>query len=194
MLLQAFTVDEAVIFEYLADLDFYYKYSYGNPLSSVLPCTLIKSMLESTISPTKVTVNFAHAELLSLLITALGAKHDRKPLLAENFEEQHRRKFKVSKLVPFASNFAAVTYNCSLRRSSSSFSFLSQSSNVEADTKILMLLNQEPIDVPWCVGGSICTINEMSQMFHNSGMRNCPYGICGDSFVNPKIPTEDTTC
>lgn len=198
IILQAFTEHETVIMEYMVDLDSYYKYSYGSRLSSVLPCRLIKSMLEttSTTSPNKVTATFGHSQLMTLLSTALGIKRDRIPLLASNFEQQLNRQFKVGNIAPYAANFAAVKYNCLLSRSGTSFSSVSQSSSgaYNAETKVLMLLNQEPIEMPWCVGGAICTIDEMWQMFRRSEMRDCPYGICGDSFAKPKIFERADSC
>lgn len=178
----------------MADLDYYYKYSYGNELASVLPCTLIKSMLQalehSDTRSGKVIVNFGHAKTLLLLITALGIKHDAERLLASNFEQQQSRQFRMSEFDSFAANFAAVKYNCSsLGNASSSSSSISdsESSNVNnGKAKVLMLLNQVPIEMPWCIAGSICTIDEISQMFYNSGMSNCPHDICGSAFANAK--------
>lgn len=171
-------MEEAIILEYLSDLDLYYRYSYGSEISPKLPCTVIKSMIDTMLlenSPNKVTAFFAHAELLLLIITALGAKYDRSPLLASNFEQQRNREFQSSKLVPYASTFSAVKFICSAESGTSSSGRL--------DTKILLLLNQKPIKMPWCAGGYICTIAEMTNMFDRSVMRNCPNDICGERFA-----------
>lgn len=171
-------MEEAIILEYLSDLDLYYRYSYGSELSPKLPCTVIKSMIDTMLlenSPNKVTAYFAHAELLLLMITALGAKYDHLSLLASNFEQQRNREFQTSKLVPYASTFSAVKFICSTESGTSTSGRL--------DSKILLLLNQKPITVPWCVDGYICTISEMLNMFNKSPMRNCPDDICGERFA-----------
>lgn len=115
------------------------------------------------------TANFAHGKAMLLLLTALGAKKDSNPLLASNFNHQQNRQFRSSKWAPFAANFAAVKYNCSFDRQI-----------------VLMLHNGKPIEMPWCEAGSICTVSEISKMFYSSGMKSCPFGICGDEFANAK--------
>lgn len=187
--------------EYLADLEYYYKYSYGNALAKVLPCALIKSMIEavdnSNTSTANVIVNFGHAKTLLLLVTALGIKRDATPLLASNYEQQQNRQFRLSAFDSFAANFAAVKYNCpspSGGPANSSAASSSSESSSDGNTKILMLLNQEPIEMPFCAGGSICTIDELLQMFYSSEMSKCPHGICGIEFANAKDLGSDYRC
>lgn len=150
---------------------------------------MLETMTSSNTS-IKVSANFGHAKTMLLSLTALGAKRDAKQLLASNFEQQQNRKFKLSELDPFAANFAAVKYKCSscnsVARNSSYYTSHSSDSNGDCESKVLMLLNGKPIDMPWCNGGSICTVDEISRMFQRSGMCNCPYDICGHAFVHAK--------
>lgn len=186
--------------EYLGDLDLYYKYSYGSELARKLPCNTVQSMISAMTnseSTNKVTALFTHAELLSMLITSLGGKHDAEPLLATNFEQQKNRLYRSSKLVPYASSLAAIKYNCVLNMTSSSFS---ASTGISSDVKtideplVVLMLNQEPFEVPWCKGKYICTLTELTDMFKNSSMKNCPFDICGDEFAHSKGAVAKYTC
>lgn len=172
--LQAFDLHEATVLEYLSDLELYYKLSYGNgQLNGKLPCVAIKDMLtsmEDDTTPNKVTAYFSHAELLTMIITALGAYQDEEPLMADNYERMKNRQFRTSNWVPYASNIAAVKYNCPAYDEPDS-------------VKILMLQNQQPFAMSWCRDGSVCTLEEMQNMFYNSTMSQCPYGICGQQFA-----------
>lgn len=170
----AFDLHEATVLEYLSDLELYYKLSYGNEeLNGKLPCAAIKDMLtqmEDDMSPNKVTAYFSHAELLTMIVTALGAYRDVEPLTAHNYETMKDRQFRTSNWVPYASSIAAVKYNCPANDEPNS-------------VKILMLLNQQPLALDWCRDGSVCTLKEMQNMFFNSTMNQCPYGICGEKFA-----------
>lgn len=159
---------------YLSDLHSYYKASYGfSPLAEKLPCAAVKDMYDTIHSvsgadnPLKVTAYFTHSTMLLMLITAFGLKHDQLPLRGDNFDRQQNRQFKTSQLVPYASNLAAVKYGCDNGR----------------EDKVLFLLNQRPVSMPWCADGEICTINEIGNMFGNSTMHNCPCDICGTEFA-----------
>lgn len=43
----------------------------------------------------------------------MGFFKDEKPLTAENFSQQHNRKFRTGQIVPYAANLAFVLYECS---------------------------------------------------------------------------------
>lgn len=144
--------------------------------------------MESPSSSNKVTAYFAHAELIAMILTALGAKNDPVQLLASNFEQQKDRQFRSSKLLPFASSFAAVKYSCSANAGDTS----SSDSVVIDEPKIMLLLNHKPLDVPWCKDRSVCTLTEMWQMFKSSPMRSCPHGICGKEYALSKGLLPDT--
>lgn len=155
--------------EYYSDLDNYYKASYGFPLSEKIPCILVKDMIMNMKHNTKkhkVSAYFAHASVLLMLVTAFGVAQDSAPLRANNFDQDENKQFSTSKLVPYASNFAAVKYTCKTGRG-----------------RVLFLLNQQPMAVNWCQSGALCTIEEIEKFYRKSSMANCPYGICGKQFV-----------
>lgn len=172
--LQAFSLQEAKVLEYLADLDFYYRLSYGDDqLSSKLPCVAINDLLkfvEDDTSSTKVAAYFSHAELLLMILTAFGAKRDAIPLMADNIVHQKHRHFRASRLVPYAASIAAVKYEC-------------PSAKTGHRRKVQFLLNQRPLKMPWCKNRSVCSIGDIRRYFDNSTMRHCPHQICGKKFA-----------
>lgn len=150
----------------------YYKCSNGyKEYSEKLPCAAVKDLLETmedgSSTDNTVTAHFTHSALLLMILTAIGALSNELPLLATNYEMQENRQFKLSEICPYASSLAAVKYKCDAGQPS----------------KVLMLLNQKPIAMPWCKNGSICTPTEIRRMFEQSPMKNCPYGICDKKFV-----------
>lgn len=184
--IQAFTLEQAKILEYLGDLDLYYKLSYGNaPLNTKLPCAAIQDMLrfmENDSSPNKVTAYFSHAELLILLLTAFGTHNDTLPLMGTNYKQQQHRQFRSSQMVPYAANLAAVKYDCD------------NSTTEDGKRKILFLLNQRPLKMKWCGNRSVCTVAEFRKFFDDSPMRDCPYGICGDEFAKLSLAESNVAC
>lgn len=160
--------------EYDEDLDFYYRLSYGDGfLTKKLPCVAIKDLLNNMVNhytSNKVTAFFSHAELVLMILTALGAKHDKLPLMADNFLQQKNRKFYTSRLAPYAASIAAVKYEC-MAKSGKTYN------------RVQFLLNQKPLKMNWCKKGSVCKISEIQQYFNNSTMSQCPNGICGKEFA-----------
>lgn len=181
--IQAFTLEHAEILEYLADLDLYLKLSYGNgDLNRKLPCASIQDMLhfmENESSPNKVTAYFSHAELILLMLTAFGTHNDAIPLLGTNYAQQQNRKFRSSKMVPYAANLAAIKYDCPT------------SHQIDGQRKILFLLNQKPLHMKWCAEGSICTVTELRNFFDKSPMSNCPRNICGKNFAKLSVASNN---
>ena len=108
----AFTPEHVNVLEYLDDLKYYYKASYGNPENENIMCATVQDMvrnLESTTNP-KVVAYFAHASGIQLLLTALGVAKDKATLRADNYELMKSRVFRTSELSPFAANLAVVKY------------------------------------------------------------------------------------
>lgn len=134
---------------------------------------MIKHMSDDH-SARKVAVYFSHAELLLMIISALGAFEDAEPLLYSNYETMKHRQFRTSVLTPYASSIAAVRYDCPKT----------------SENKIVMLLNEKPFIMPWCKDGPICTLQELENYFLNSTMKNCPYGICGKQFASRSVASK----
>lgn len=127
---------------------------------------MLEYLKDSWTEPTKVTAYFSHSTMLLMMFTAFGNYYDPLPLLASNYDQQQNRQFKTNKISPYAANFAAVKYECSLSK-----------------PKILFLHNQQPLSMNWCKLGSICTIDEIRKFYENSAMKNCPCDICNKKFA-----------
>lgn len=170
------------IIEYYYDLMNYYKCSYGlGPIAKNLACLAVKNMIQNMAiknnsTTQKVTAYFSQSPLILLMLSAFGAQYDSMPLLANNYYSQQNRKFRISKITPFAANIAAVKYQCK-----------------NSDDKILFLLNQLPLKMNWCRDGELCTITELENMFEKSTMRNCPFDVCEQKYFNAASAVDNTT-
>lgn len=108
----AFTHEHVNVLEYAEDLKYYYKASYGSPLSKNMMCAAVKDMvmnMRSEDNP-KVIAYFSHASAIQLFLTALGYAKDNDALRADNYGNMKYRKFRASVVSPFASNIAVVKY------------------------------------------------------------------------------------
>ena len=108
----AFLPEHVNILEYLEDLKYYYKASYGSDLNLNIMCAAVKDMVKNLRSEEqpKVTAYFTHASAIQLFLTALGYGKDTEHLTAENYSNMKYRKFRASVWSPFASNLAVVKY------------------------------------------------------------------------------------
>lgn len=70
---------------------------------------------------------FGHSSNVLSAILRLGFAKDSTKLLSTNFDDMRDRKWKTSYLIPFASNFMAVLYNC------------------KGVKKVIFFLNENPI-------------------------------------------------
>lgn len=108
----AFTPEHVNVLEYLEDLKYYYKASFGSEINSKIMCAAVKDMvmnLQSEDNP-KVIAYFTHASAIQLFLAALGYGKDNDALRADNYNLMKYRKFKSSILSPFSSNIAVVKY------------------------------------------------------------------------------------
>lgn len=120
--------------------------------------------LESKEQP-KVSAYFTHSASVQLFLTALGALKDAVPLRADNYAQMNRRKFKSSETIPFASNVAAIKYDCP---------------NDNERTKIMFFLNQKPLDFSFCNVG-LCNWSEMKRMYAHFDGADCARSFCSYS-------------
>lgn len=114
-----FNKEQLKLLEYAEDLKYYYKSGYGNEINRQVGCAPLKDLyqkFETTVnnggtpSGNKVTVFFTHSTTIQTFLTAMGVAKDNQPLTADNYYQQQHRKWRTSKIDPFASNLAAVLY------------------------------------------------------------------------------------
>lgn len=153
--------------EYWEDLGSYYELGYGRSLNPNIPCEAVKDMmthLKSRDLP-KVVAYFAHSATIQLLLTALGAAKDFDALTADNYANMMRRKYRTSQLAPFASNLAAIKYECP--------------QEVERN-KIMFFLNEKPIDFGWCKVG-LCDWSDVEEKYKKYVNADCLNTFCTNS-------------
>ncbi|CAL7933071.1 unnamed protein product [Xylocopa violacea] len=162
----AFTEDELKIFEYEKDLHYYYHTSYGRNNSSDIGCPLLQDMFKrftelengDSSKEQQGVFYFSHSSALQLFFTAMGIAEDATPLKASNFENMEDRKWRVSHLVPFAANIAAIFYKC------------------DSSNKVRFYLNEKPLHYEGCENG-VCDWEYLKKRFE-AKVSNCNIDFC----------------
>lgn len=152
--------------EYAQDLKYYRETAYGNAaLNANVGCESVKDMLrqlDNADNPV-VTAYVAHSSTVQLFLTALDTFRDAMPLRADNYDQMAGRKYRISQISPFAANVAAIKYDCP---------------NDEDDrTKVMFLLNQKPMELPFCNVG-VCSWLEVKRMLSHFDGANCERFFC----------------
>lgn len=153
--------------EYREDLKYYYASSYGRSINSNMQCEAVADMLkhlESRDLP-KVVAYFTHATAIQLFLTALGAAKDSDALRADNYYSMSRRNWRSSVLSPFASNFAAIKYECP---------------EENERQKVMFFLNEKPLDFSWCKVG-LCSWSDVRDMFKRYSHGDCASTYCSNA-------------
>ncbi|XP_016980736.1 multiple inositol polyphosphate phosphatase 1 [Drosophila rhopaloa] len=160
----AFLPEQVTVFEYLEDLKYYYGSSYGFPENERLNCRLVQDLLTHLSSPVSphVVAHFGHSTGLLTLVTALGIKKDDIKLRADNYESLTSRRFKSSRIDPFASNFVAVKYVCPAQLDRE---------------KVQFFLNQEAVQLDWCKVG-LCKWSDVLDKYKDISNADCGDYFC----------------
>lgn len=170
---QAFTPNQINVLEYREDLKYYYAASYGRTINTNIECEAVADMLrhlESRDLP-KVVAYFSHASAIQLFLTALGAAKDSDALRADNYHSMSRRNWRSSAISPFASNFAAIKYECP---------------EENERQKIMFFLNEKPLDFNWCKVG-LCNWSDVREMYKRYSRGDCAATYC--SMAASSMPT-----
>ncbi|XP_070975426.1 multiple inositol polyphosphate phosphatase 1-like [Oncorhynchus clarkii lewisi] len=118
-----FDETDAQVLEYKNDLKQYWKRGYGHDINRKSSCALFHDLfnrLDKAAHEIRfghvseaVTIQVGHAETLLPLLALMGFFRDETPLTADNFDLQHGRTFRTSRIVPYAANLVFVLYDCS---------------------------------------------------------------------------------
>lgn len=154
----------------MEDLEKYYKNSYGRKVNSRLSCSAVQDMLNhlDTNDGPKAITYFTHSRAILMLLTALRVAHDSDTLRAENYYNMQQRKWRISDLTPFASNFMAVKYDCP--------------NEVEAE-KVMFFLNEKPVHFDWCKVG-LCNLSDVKKQYKEYNDIKCEDFYCTSSAVS----------
>lgn len=148
-----------IVFEFFEDLEYYWVDGYGYPLTYHQACPAIKDMIErinpeATTSTT--TVYFTHSGTILKLLAKLNLYKDDRPLLHTDFD--YDRKWRVSKIDPFASNIFIVVFDCG-----------------DDGHKVLVLHQERPVVIPGCDPESnLCSLDIFMNLFKND-VENCKF-------------------
>lgn len=148
--------------EYRDDIMYFYKSSHGSKLNRNIKCAAIKDMLkrlDDKAGP-KTTVYFSHSSALQLLLTGLGAMQDDFNLKSDNFTQMYMRKWRTSRISPFAGNIAVVRYEC-----------------IEND-QVKFFLNEKLLHLDWCQTNGACNWQDFKDKYAFYANENCDEIYC----------------
>ncbi|KAI5103173.1 multiple inositol polyphosphate phosphatase 1 precursor, partial [Silurus meridionalis] len=113
---------DARVLEYKNDLKQYWKRGYGHEINRKSCCILFHDIFRRLDQASydyrfgeatkAVTIQVGHGETLLPLLSLMGFFRDETPLTAKNFPQQQSRKFRSSRIVPYAANLLFVLYEC----------------------------------------------------------------------------------
>ncbi|XP_017297146.1 multiple inositol polyphosphate phosphatase 1b [Kryptolebias marmoratus] len=118
-----FDESDAKVLEYKSDLKQFWKRSYGHLVNRMSSCPLFHHVFRTLdkagrprrateAAPEPASILVGHAETLLPLLSLLGLYKDQTPPTATNYQSQHGRSFRTSRIVPYAANLLFVLYDC----------------------------------------------------------------------------------
>lgn len=160
----AFTPTQIDELEYLEDLESYYANGFGRPINSNIPCSVMKDMLHHLDSNTRpnAIAYFGHSKSILMLLTALKAVKDADSLRSDNYYSMGRRMWRLSEILPIASNLAAIKYDCP--------------NEIERE-KVMFYLNEKPLKFDWCKVG-LCNLKDIKERYKAYTQANCDQFFC----------------
>jgi len=161
---QLFSILDIEALEYGSDLRNYYQRSTGNPIHVQWSAGLLQKINESfgdaMADPTpfevkqKAHIRFTHESIIFPLTAILNLDSDPISVMKSNSSEEtiQNRKFRTSKISPFASNLAFVLYNCS-------------SSKSDSDFRVRLIQNEQDVYFPGCDTDLLCPIKKWREIY-----------------------------
>jgi multiple inositol-polyphosphate phosphatase / 2,3-bisphosphoglycerate 3-phosphatase len=113
----AFSIANNQVFEYHADLEYYYRNSYGignRRLVENMSCGLMQDMLRylqsSNANEERARIYGTHSSVLHMFMVSLGAFEDENALTRHNIGQNMNRLWKTSWISPKGGNMAVIRY------------------------------------------------------------------------------------
>ncbi|KAK3909122.1 Multiple inositol polyphosphate phosphatase 1 [Frankliniella fusca] len=155
----AFDEEDLRVFEYHADMKYYYVDGYGHDINLQLGCPLVKDVIDKLSAyerrePTSAgAMYFTHSTAIHMTLAVLGVGRDVTPLTADNYETmKNERGWAISRLAPFAANIAVVLYECP--------------ATSDEKYKIRMYINEHPTTVAGCEDpDALCSWDDFKKRF-----------------------------
>lgn len=174
----AFDDEDLMVFEYRADVKYYYVTGYGNAVNLQLGCVLVKDIIDKLSAHESLgksgAMYFTHSTAIHMTLAGLGIGRDAVPLTADNFATLERdRRWSISRLGPFAANLAAVLYECP--------------EGENEKYKVRMYLNEEPVPVEGCSDAdALCSWSDFRNRF--AAAESCSLDFCNATRPNGSSP------
>ncbi|XP_037547240.1 multiple inositol polyphosphate phosphatase 1b [Nematolebias whitei] len=136
-----FDESDAKVLEYKSDLKQFWKRFHGHRINSMSSCPLFHHVFRTLdkagrprrateAAPEPASILVGHAETLLPLLSLLGLYKDPTPPTASNYQSQHGRSFRSSRIVPYAANLLFVLYDC------------------QRGPRLQLLMNETPVRFP----------------------------------------------
>lgn len=155
-------------YEYMEDMEYYYKDGYGYQVNHDQACVALKDMVEHLLNPDDPTAvfYFTHSGTLLKLVSHLGLYKDKEPL-RHNTSNWNKRKWRTSHIDAFGTNLAFIRYSCG-----------------DDGEKILTMHQERPVILPGCPTSSpLCPLDVFLDNYADS--LSCDFDtIC--SLADPK--------
>jgi len=151
----AFSESDLIVFEYLDDLDYYYKDGYGFEINWKQACNPVVDLISrfNAISADTSSGPYAyfycsHSGVTSKLLARLGLYNDSVPLTASNYGSQQDRTWRTSRILNFATNLVFVLFDC----------------EATATFKVQAYHNERLVDIVGCSEPRACPYVEFTAM------------------------------
>ncbi|CAC5388790.1 MINPP1 [Mytilus coruscus] len=150
-----FTLDDLNVLDYLFDLSHFWQRGFGYAINWQMSCPYTSHMFKrfddiiaNQNETTVADIQFAHSYTLLPVYTAFGLFKDSNKLLANNYEANKSRRFRVSRTCPFSANLGTGLYKC----------------EVSGNFVVKMFVNEDAVDIPAC-GSKVCLYQDFKQAY-----------------------------
>ncbi|KAI4456534.1 multiple inositol polyphosphate phosphatase-related [Holotrichia oblita] len=141
------------VMEYNEDLKYYWVDGYGKEITYKQACSTFNNMLDFMTGEDaypQAVLYFTHSGTLLKMLSHLNLYKDDKSLWAADYDNNHNRKWRVSKIDTFGSNLAFILYKCN------------------GENKLLVLHNEVPVKLPSCPDSELCDLEKIKDYYSSS--------------------------
>ncbi|KAK9720668.1 Histidine phosphatase superfamily (branch 2) [Popillia japonica] len=158
-----FDIDTIKVMEYSEDLKYYWVDGYGKEITYKQACIAFNNMLNFMTAEDPyphAVLYFTHSGTLLKMLSHLNLYREDKPLRAADYNDNHNRKWRVSKIDTFGSNLAFILHKCN------------------GEKKLLVLHNEVPVKLPSCPDNELCDLQKIKD-YYSSSITDCSFdSIC----------------
>ncbi|KAI4456531.1 multiple inositol polyphosphate phosphatase-related [Holotrichia oblita] len=155
------------VMEYSEDLKYYWVDGYGKEITYKQACSTFNNMLDFMTGEDaypQAVLYFTHSGTLLKMLSHLNLYKDDKSLWAADYDNNHNRKWRVSKIDTFGSNLAFILYKCN------------------GENKLLVLHNEVPVKLPSCPDSELCDLEKIKD-YYSSSITECLFDSIYDVYL-----------